>query len=65
MDVISLPNVQTILQETEGKIEDSHYSENGHEAIAEHINQLIHYTVRNNEKFFTEFDEPIKQKKLI
>jgi hypothetical protein len=65
MDVISLPNVQTIFQETEGKIEDSHYSENGHEVIAEHINQLIHYTIRNNEKFFTEFDEPVKQKRLI
>lgn len=65
MDVVSMPYIQTILQETEGKIEDSHYSENGHEVIAEHLNELIHYTIRHNEKLFSEFDEPVKIKKLI
>jgi hypothetical protein len=65
MDVISLPIVQTILQETDGKIQDSHYSENGHEAIAEHINDLIHYTIRHNEKLNSELDDSMKAKKLI
>lgn len=65
MDVISLPNVQTILQETDGKIQDSHYSENAHEVIAEHLNQLIHYTIRHNEKLNAELDDILKVKKLL
>lgn len=65
MDVISIPVVQTILQETEGKVQDSHYSENAHEIIAEHINDLVHYTIRHNEKLYSELDDSIKAKKLI
>jgi hypothetical protein len=65
MDVITIPIVQTILQETEGKVQDSHYSENAHETIAEHINQLIHYTIRNNEKLNFELDDSMKAKRLI
>ena len=65
MDVISIPIVQTISQETDGKIQDSHYSENGHETIAEHINQLIHYTIRVNEKLNFGLDDSEKAKRLI
>ena len=65
MDVISLPIVQTILQETDGKIQDSHYSENAHEVISEHINQLIHYTIRVNEKLYPQLDDSMKAKRLI
>jgi hypothetical protein len=65
MDVISLPIVQTILQETEGKIQDAHYSENAHKVISEHINDLIHYTIRHNEKLNSELDDSMKAKKLI
>jgi hypothetical protein len=44
LDVVSLPKLETIIQETNGEIKDGHYSEKSHNDLAEHFHQLIKYT---------------------
>lgn len=64
MDVVSIPPIETIKKETDGEVQDSHYSENGHQTLAEHLNQLIHYTIRHNDDLLRE-DENILPKETV
>jgi hypothetical protein len=55
MDVISLPPIQTISQETEKKIDDGHYGENGQKTLAKHLHEVIDYTIVYDEKLYSKF----------
>jgi hypothetical protein len=61
MDVISLPPIETISTETENKVHDGHYSENGHKTLSKHLHEVIDYTIIYNEKLYSEFYGPIKK----
>lgn len=61
MDVISLPQIEIISKETNGKVEDGHYSENGHKVLSKHLHEVIDYTIVYNEKLYSEFYGPIKK----
>jgi hypothetical protein len=61
MDVITIPKIQTIKEETENKVQDSHYSENGHKTLSKHLHEVIDYTVVYNEKLYSEFYGSVKK----
>jgi len=47
MNVTPVPsNIQTIWQETEGKVRDNHYSENGHKVISEYFYKIINDEIK-------------------
>jgi hypothetical protein len=47
MNVTPVPsNIKTIWQETEGKIRDNHYSENGHKVISEYFYKIINDEIK-------------------
>ncbi len=43
LDVVSLPKLETIYEETNGEVKDGHYSEKSHHILADHFYQLIKY----------------------
>ncbi len=61
MDVITIPKIQTIKEETENKVQDSHYSENGHKTLSKHLHEVIDYTIVYNEKLYSEFYGSVKK----